>query len=99
MRGWWTALDEQVVWLDGELVPTGRGSRVRLRPRVTVGDGVFETLQVLRGTPFAIRRHLGRLRRSAAGLGLKVPMDDQGLRHAMQALVERQRRATGAACA
>jgi branched-chain amino acid aminotransferase len=38
-----------------------------------VGDGVFETLGVYEGTPFAWRRHEERLRRSAAGLGLDVP--------------------------
>jgi branched-chain amino acid aminotransferase len=79
---------EQVVWLDDELVPAGQARVSAFDHGMTVGDGVFETLQVLRGTPFAIRRHLGRLRRSAAGLGLTVPMDDQGLRHSMQAVVE-----------
>jgi len=49
---------------------------------------VFETLQVLRSTPFAARRHLGRLRRSAAGLGLVVPLDDGDLRRAMHAVIE-----------
>jgi branched-chain amino acid aminotransferase len=39
----------------------------------TVGDGVFETVKVIDGTPFALRRHLDRLDRSAAGLGLKAP--------------------------
>lgn len=38
-----------------------------------VGDGVFETLRVYDGIPFAWTRHLARLERSAAGLGLAVP--------------------------
>ncbi len=38
-----------------------------------VGDGVFETLRVYAGEPFAWTRHLDRLARSAAGLGLPVP--------------------------
>ena len=37
-----------------------------------VGDGVFETLRVYDGVPFAWRRHLERLARSAGGLGLDV---------------------------
>lgn len=37
---------------------------------LTVGDGVFETVKVVDGVPFALRRHLDRLARSAAGLGL-----------------------------
>ena len=40
---------------------------------ITVGDGVFETLRLYGGTPFALRRHLDRLARSAAGLGLALP--------------------------
>lgn len=46
----------------------------------TVGDGVFETLKVISGQPFALTRHLSRLRRSAVGLGLEVPASDNQLR-------------------
>src|SRR3954447_12399565 len=38
---------------------------------LTVGDGVFETMAIRRGHPFARRRHLDRLERSLAGLGLR----------------------------
>ena len=38
-----------------------------------VGDGVFETLRVYDGRPFAWRRHLDRLVHSAHGLGLEPP--------------------------
>jgi len=38
-----------------------------------------------------MRRHLGRLRRSAAGLGLVVPVDDDELRRAMHAVVDANR--------
>ena len=41
-----------------------------------VGDGVFETLRVYGGVPFAWRRHIERLAHSAAGLGLAVPDPD-----------------------
>jgi branched-chain amino acid aminotransferase len=40
---------------------------------LTVGDGVFETVKVVDGRPFALRRHLARLARSAEGLGLEAP--------------------------
>lgn len=52
-----------------------------------VGDGVFETAKVVEGTPFALTRHLARLRRSAAGLGLEVPLDDDALRSAIAEVV------------
>jgi len=37
------------------------------------GDGVFETMRTAGGVPFAFDRHLARIRRSAAGLGLCLP--------------------------
>ena len=42
-----------------------------------VGDGVFETIKVAAGVPFAMTRHLARLRKSALGLGLPEPDLDQ----------------------
>jgi branched-chain amino acid aminotransferase len=49
---------------------------------LTVGDGVFETLKAESGHVFAITRHLDRLARSAAGLGLPAP-DLDLVRHAI----------------
>src|SRR4029078_10995913 len=46
---------------------------------VTVGDGVFETCKVIDGTPFALGRHLRRLRRSARIMGLTVAGEDAEL--------------------
>lgn len=42
----------------------------------TVADGVFETLKVMNGVPFALSRHIARLHRSAEGMGLVLPSDD-----------------------
>ena len=39
----------------------------------TVGDGVFETLKVTAAGPFAMTRHLARLRASASVVGLAAP--------------------------
>ena len=76
---------ELVVWLNGQLLEE---SKARISPfdhGLLTGDGVFETLRVYPasasasggrsgpGIPFAARRHLERLARSAAGLGLPLP--------------------------
>jgi branched-chain amino acid aminotransferase len=53
---------------------------------LTVGDGLFETMKVVDGVAFAIGRHLARLRRTATGLGLVVPPDDD-LRDAIESTV------------
>ena len=73
----------EVVWLDGRLVADADATVSVFDHGLTVGDGVFETLKAVEGRPFATRRHLARLRRSAEGLGLSVPFDDGVLRAAM----------------
>jgi len=62
-------------WADGGIVPAGAAAVSPVDHAVIVGDGVFETLKVVNGTPFALTRHLGRLKRSASGLGLPEPDD------------------------
>ena len=62
-------------WVDGGLVAAGAAAVSPVDHAVIVGDGVFETLKVVNGTPFALTRHLGRLKRSADGLGLPEPDD------------------------
>lgn len=52
----------------------------------TVADGVFETLKVVDGVPFALTRHLARLQRSAAGMGLQLP-DESIVRGAIDDVV------------
>ena len=62
------------VWLNGRLLDE---SEARISPfdhGLLTGDGVFETLRVYPpGVAFAVTRHLDRLARSAAGLGLPLP--------------------------
>jgi branched-chain amino acid aminotransferase len=53
---------------------------------LTVGDGVFETLLVRDGAVFALTRHLRRLERSLAGLGLEGPGEER-VREAVGAVV------------
>ena len=53
---------------------------------VVVGDGVFETIQVFNGQPFAITRHLKRLENSSKGLGLQPP-DENKIMAALNAVL------------
>jgi len=61
-------------WVNGVLVEPGAASLSAVDHGVTVGDGVFETTKLVKGRPFALTRHLERLDRSVAGLGLQ-PVD------------------------
>lgn len=64
------------VWVNGTLVDAADATVGALDHGMTVGDGVFETLRIYDGRPFAVRRHLDRLARSGAGLGLTMPGRD-----------------------
>ncbi len=61
------------VWINGTLLADSEARVSVFDHGLTVGDGVFETVKVVAGVPFALTRHLARLRRSAAGLGLPEP--------------------------
>ena len=61
------------VWMNGMLLADSDARVSVFDHGLTVGDGVFETVKVAAGVPFALTRHLARLRRSAAGLGLPEP--------------------------
>ena len=74
-------------WIDGRLVAIADAQVSVLDHGLVVGDGVFETLRVYGGVPFAWTRHLARLRASADGLGLELP-DVTELRGAADAVLQ-----------
>lgn len=75
------------IWFDDQIVDLEQARLSPLDRGVTVGDGVFETLRVYRGTPFAWRRHHERLVHSAEALGLDPP-DSATLRRAAAAVLD-----------
>ena len=74
------------VWLDGAIVDADAARVSPFDHGLLVGDGVFETLRVYGGVPFAWRRHHERLVESAAGLALALP-DASTLRAAVDAVI------------
>lgn len=77
----------RAVWLNGEMVGPEDAVVSVFDHGFTVGDGVFETLKVVGGRPFAVRRHVERLHRSAQGLGIDVPLTDASLRRVVDEVV------------
>ena len=75
-----------IVWLNGTIDHVDRLRVSPLDHGLMVGDGVFETMRVYGGVPFAWTRHLDRLEGSATGLGLAVPDRDE-LRAAADAVI------------
>ncbi len=76
------------IWLDGRLYDDPRRATIAGTDHgLVVGDGVFETLKVTESGAFAVRRHLKRLSRSAAALGLPAP-DHGQIREAIKAVLD-----------
>ncbi len=77
-------------WVDGKLLDDPTGPAISVADHgFTVGDGVFEAIKVVDGQPFALTRHLQRLARSAAGLGLPA-VDEELVRRGVAATLEGQ---------
>jgi branched-chain amino acid aminotransferase len=61
------------VWVNGSLVEAAEARVSPFYHGLLTGDGVFETMKIVAGRPFAVRRHLDRLARSTAGMRLPCP--------------------------
>jgi branched-chain amino acid aminotransferase len=77
--------------VNGELVPAAEARVSVLDNGFTFGDSVYETLRTYGGRPFHLDRHLARLRRSAARLGIEIPLGDEVFAERLAALLERAR--------
>lgn len=72
--------------MDGALVPAAEARISVFDHGLVVGDGAFETLQVVGGVPFAMTRHIRRLHATLAALAVMAP-DADILRAAMSEVV------------
>ncbi len=78
------------VWVNGRLLEDPASPVVSVLDHgMIVGDGIFESIAVTDGEPFALTRHLDRLVRSAEGLGLDRP-DVAAVREGVAATMEGQ---------
>jgi len=65
--------------INGRAVPPEEARVSVLDNGFTFGDSVYETLRTYGGRPFALERHLSRIRASAARLGIAIPQPDAEL--------------------
>ncbi|PKQ26210.1 MAG: aminotransferase IV [Actinobacteria bacterium HGW-Actinobacteria-4] len=63
---------KNVVWANGVLRTENEPVITAFNHGFTVGDGIFETIGVRNGRPFALSRHLARLQYSAERMGMRV---------------------------
>ena len=60
------------IWIDGAIRPADALHLSAFDRGFQLGDGIFETLRARAGHPTEFAEHLGRLRRSAAGLDIEL---------------------------
>src|SRR5918994_6997704 len=69
-----TSAQHLSVWINGVRYESQSAAVVPATDHgLVVGDGVFEALKATPAGPFAVQRHLNRLSRSAAAMGLPAP--------------------------
>jgi branched-chain amino acid aminotransferase len=78
------------VWFNGELV-SGKPALSAHDRGLTLGDGLFETLAVVKGIALWRFEHIERMRRAAAELGIAFPETD--IENAIDALTHRTKEA------
>ncbi|TDC83052.1 4-amino-4-deoxychorismate lyase [Nonomuraea deserti] len=61
------------VWVNGELIDPAQATVSVFDHGLMVGDGVFETIKIVKGESFALTRHLDRLTLSAQRMDLPEP--------------------------
>jgi branched-chain amino acid aminotransferase len=86
MRVWRLRWPAMFAYVNGAVVEEAAAGVSLWDHGLTVGDGVFETIALRHGAALAVTRHLARLGRSAAGLGLPRP-DLDSLHRAVGATV------------
>jgi len=81
---------DQVVHLNGELLPLADAKISVLDRGFIYGDGVYEVVPVYGRKPFRLREHLARLQRSLDGIRLANPHGADEWARLIDALVARQ---------
>ncbi len=76
-----------VVWYGGRILKQGENVISPLNHGFTVGDGVYETISVRGGRPFALTRHLARLSDALVRTGLGK-YNDEALNVGIAAVLE-----------
>lgn len=62
-----------IVFLNGQFVPEAEATVSVFDRSFLYGDGLFETMRVIRGKPFRWWEHMERLRKGGDFLGIKIP--------------------------
>ena len=86
-----TPAPRRTLWINGRLCRGDEAALSLFDRGARDGEGLFETLRVYGGRPFAWERHMERLVVSAAVLGFPVPASPVTLRAALDQVLEAER--------
>ena len=68
-----SAAEPRFCWIGGEVMPLDE-ARVPVRDRgFLFGEGVFETIRIVRGRPWRLEKHVVRMRDAARDLEIGEP--------------------------
>lgn len=72
-----------VIWHNGEFYESDQNAIAATSAGLTLGWGVFTTIGVQYGHPFALQRHLARLRHDAASTDIEIAYTDSNIQDAL----------------
>jgi|HubBroStandDraft_4_1064222.scaffolds.fasta_scaffold302440_2 D-alanine transaminase len=79
----------ELIWINGEVMPLAE-ARIGVEDRgFQFADGVYEVIRLYKGKPFTLDQHLERLRKSADGIELKLPVAVEQLRGEITRFISR----------
>ncbi|MDI6783979.1 MAG: branched-chain-amino-acid transaminase [bacterium] len=87
--------NNQLVYLDGKLVPRAEAKVSVYDHGLLYGDGVFEGIRIYNSRVFKLDEHLKRLYRSARAIMLEIPMQYNELKDAVLMTVRANQRRDG----
>lgn len=88
---YWDGRVSRIAYVNGRYVPLAKAA-VSIDDRAfTFGDGVYEVCEISGGALIEEARHLARLGRSLAALGIAWPIGEKALRLIMREVVRRNR--------
>ncbi len=83
-------MSEQIVYLNGRLLPLGQAQVSVLDRGFMLGDGAYELIPVYRRKPFRLAEHLRRLQHTLDGIRLPNPMDESQWREVISQVMATQ---------
>ncbi len=75
---------EGLCWIDGEIMPASEARISVFDHGFLYGDGIFEGIRFYNKQAFRLENHLKRLKQSAIALQIKLPLNSQELKDALQ---------------